>query len=322
MPFQDLDEAIVVEASRPPSAVERWLRKIFVEDWSLKLLALAITLALWFAVAGQNKPVTVRTSVQLNLIRPQTLDISNDPPKTMDVILTGSRDHLNQLSTPNLVATVDISDQRPGERVVRLSRDRVVMELPEGVKIESFQPSTISIRLEPRVERAPEVEVKIDGTPAEGYELYGIHPLQKTVRVIGPVSRVDALKKAPTETISIDGKNESFTLRQVAIDIPDQKIDLIDPLVDVTIDIGEKRVERSFSGVPTRSASGRVKPATANVTLTGPASTIAQLRSEDVKVVVDVASNGTRVARVDLPATVKDRVKLLSIKPSQFSLVR
>jgi hypothetical protein len=31
----------------------RWLWRIFVEDWSLKLLALAITLVLWFLVAGR-----------------------------------------------------------------------------------------------------------------------------------------------------------------------------------------------------------------------------------------------------------------------------
>jgi hypothetical protein len=32
---------------------ERWLRRIFVEDWSLKLLALAITLILWFLISGR-----------------------------------------------------------------------------------------------------------------------------------------------------------------------------------------------------------------------------------------------------------------------------
>jgi hypothetical protein len=32
----------------------RWLWRIFVEDWSLKLLALAITLVLWFLVTGRS----------------------------------------------------------------------------------------------------------------------------------------------------------------------------------------------------------------------------------------------------------------------------
>ena len=33
---------------------ERWLHRIFIEDWGLKLLALAITLVLWFVVSGRE----------------------------------------------------------------------------------------------------------------------------------------------------------------------------------------------------------------------------------------------------------------------------
>ncbi|MGH9969311.1 MAG: CdaR family protein [Pyrinomonadaceae bacterium] len=323
MPFQDIDETAVVEVPRRPSAVERWLRKIFVEDWSLKLLALAITLVLWFAVTGQNKPVTIRTGVQLNFIRPDNLDISNDPPRTVDVLLSGSRHKLDRISLIDLVATVDLRVHRAGERVVRLSRDRVEMELPEGVKIEYFQPSTIPIRLEPLVERPLEVEVRTEGSPPEGYEVYEIRPVQTSVRVRGPASRVEALKKAPTETISLEGRKESFTSSKVAIDIPDQKIDVLDGLVEVGIEIGERRAERSFSGVPARSANGgAVQPATASITLAGPASVISQLRQEDVKVVVDLGNSGATVARVDLPASIKNRIKLLSMKPSQFSLIK
>ena len=323
MPFQDIDETDVVEVPRSPGLLERWMRKIFVEDWSLKLLALAITLVLWFAVTGQNKPVTIRTGVQLNFIRPGDLDISNDPPRTVDVLLTGSRPNLRSISSLDLVATVDLSDHRAGERVVRLSFDRVDMQLPAGVKIESFQPSTIPIRLEPRQERQLEVEVKTEGKPADGYEVYGIHPAQPTVRVRGPESRVEALQKAPTESISLTGKNESFSAARVAIDIPDQKVDVLDALVDVSIEVGEKRTEKSFTGVAARSVSGGgVRPAKADVTLSGPASLIAELRPEDVQVVVDVASTGAIVARLELPPGIKDRIKLLSVRPSQFSLIR
>jgi len=37
----------------PTSVIGRWLRRIFIEDWSLKLLALAITLVLWFLISGR-----------------------------------------------------------------------------------------------------------------------------------------------------------------------------------------------------------------------------------------------------------------------------
>jgi YbbR domain-containing protein len=323
MPFQDIDETDVVEVPRPPTAFERGARKIFVEDWSLKLLALAITLILWFAVTGQNQPLTIRTGVQLNLIKPGNLDISNDPPKTVEVVLRGSRPNLQSLSPLDLVATVDVSDHPAGERVIRLTLDRVTMQLPDGVKIESFQPSTIPIRLEPRMERQVPVEVKTEGKPADGYEVYGISPAQTTVRVRGPASRIEALQKAQTETISLSGRKESFTASRVAIDIPDQKIEVLDPLVDLAFEVGEKRTEKSFSGVAARSVSGvEIRPATAEVTLSGPASVLAELRPGDVKLVVHMSATGGSVADLELPPAVKDRVKLRSVRPSQFSIIR
>ncbi|HET9789057.1 MAG TPA: CdaR family protein [Pyrinomonadaceae bacterium] len=323
MPFQDIDETDVPEAPRPPTALERAVRRIFVEDWSLKLLAMSITLLLWFAVTGQNQPLTIRTPVQLNLIRPSNLEISNDPPKTVEVELKGSRSNLQSLSPLDLVATVDVSDHAAGERVIRLSLDRVTMQLPDGVKIESFQPNTIPLRLEPRVERQVPVEVRTQDKPAEGFEVYGITPLQPTVRVRGPASRIEALQKAPTETVSMENRQESFTASRVAIDVPDQKIEVLDPLVDVHIEIGETRIEKTFSGIAARSISGvEVRPATAEVTLAGPSSLLSELRPEDVKVVIDAGPTGGTVAGLELPPAVKDRIKLLSVRPSQFTLIR
>ena len=50
MPFQDIDDEAEVTILKPPSILERGFRKVFLEDWGLKLLALVITLALWLAV--------------------------------------------------------------------------------------------------------------------------------------------------------------------------------------------------------------------------------------------------------------------------------
>ena len=323
MPFQDIEETTLIDVPRPPSVVERWLRKVFIEDWGLKLLALTITLVLWLAVTDFNKPRTIRTAVQLNFIRPDNLNISNEPPKTVDVLLTGSRAKLNSLNQLDRVATLDISDQRAGERILRLSTDRVHMELPAGVKIESFQPTTIPIRLEPRVESRLPIEVKLEGKPAEGYEVYETNPSPNTVSVRGPASLVDALKKAPTETVSIEGKKESFTVLGVAIDIPDQKIDVLDALVDVAVEIGEKRIEKTFSGLPVRSDTGAsVRPPSVTVTVAGPASLLEQLRPEDVKVIVDVTNGRAGAPRLAFPSSTRDRVKLVSIKPSEFSIIR
>jgi YbbR domain-containing protein len=255
MPFQDIDDEVeITPVPRTPSAFEKGLRKMFLEDWGLKLLALVITLALWLAVTGQNKPVTLRVSgVQLNFLRHEGLEISNELPSTIEVVLTGSPGKLDRVGPRDLVATVDISDQKPGERIVRLSRDRVQMDLPEGVTLQGFHPATLPIRLEPRVEAQLEVEVKFEGTLPEGFALGSVTASPARVRVRGPADRVNALHKAMTETVWLDGKKEAFNLSNVAINIPDPRVDVLDPTVDIRVEVVEKkRIEVHLTFVTAR----------------------------------------------------------------------
>ncbi len=217
------------------------MRKLFLQDWGLKLLALAITLALWLGVTGQNKPVTLRvTGVQLNFLQPNGMEISNDPPSTVDVVLTGSKDKLDRIGPRDLIANVDLSDQRAGERVIKLTLDRVKVELQEDVKIQSFHPASVPIRLEPVVELPVDVEVKFEGKLPEGYEVIGVNVSPAKVRLRGPADRVNALHKVITETVWLDGRKESFTIPRVEINIPNPKIELLDPVVDVRVEIAQR----------------------------------------------------------------------------------
>ncbi len=316
MPFQDIeDEVITTEPAAPPSRVEKWLRRIFLEDWSLKLLSLAIAIVLWLLVTGQNEPVTAHVNVQLNFIRPQSLEISNDPPRTVDVMLTGSRNKLDNLTSLDLVATVDLSDQRTGERVLRLA-DKAQIPLPQGIKVDGFQPSAIPIRLEPIVERQIPVEAKLEGKPENGFEIYGIHPSKGSVTVRGPASRVNSLQKVMTESIWLAGHKESFTAQNVAIDVPDPKLDLLEPLINVEVQIGEVRTEKTFTGVVVDTPNGvKVQPATTAVTLLGAASVLDTLKANELKVMVDPER---LEPQLQLPDALKGKIILKAVHVSKF----
>ena len=318
MPFQDIDEIDEATAPpRPPSRLEKLLRRVFIEDWSLKLLSLAIAVVLWLLVTGQNEPVTAHLNVQLNFIRPQSLEISNDPPRTVDVMLTGSRNKLDDLTSLDLVATVDISDQRAGERVLRLA-DKAQITLPQGVKVDGFQPSAVPVRLESIVERQVAIDPKIEGKPADGFEVYAVHPSKGSVMLRGPESRVLALQKVETESIFVGGRKESFTAANVAIDVPDPKVDLLEPIVSIDVEIGERRIEKTFSDVAATSADGgRVQPASASATVRGPASMVESLKAEELRIVFD----GTNT-RLELPPALNGKVSLKSLQPGKFTLVK
>jgi YbbR domain-containing protein len=318
MPFQDVDDIAISEPQAVPTRVEKLLRRVFIEDWSLKLLSLAIAIVLWLLVTGQNQPVTAHLNVQLNFIRPQSLEISNDPPRTVDVMLTGSRNKLDDLTSLDLVATVDLADQRSGERVVRLA-DRAQIALPQGIKVDGYQPSAVPIRLEEIIDRQVPVEPKLEGKPADGFEVYAVTPNKGSIAVRGPESRVTALQKVLTESIWLAGHKESFTASNVAIDVPDPKVDLREPMVNVNIEIGERRVEKTLAGVSVSMADGgKVQPATTTVTLLGAASLVNSLKPEDVKIVLD---NDLK-PQLELPDALKGKVTLKSVQTSKFISLR
>ena len=315
MPFQDEDEVTTSDPRPAPNRVEKMLRRIFIEDWSLKLLSLAIAIVLWLLVTGQNQPVTAHVNVQLNFIRPQSLEISNDPPRTVDVMLTGSRNKLDDLTTLDLVATVDISDQRAGERVLRLA-DKAQITLPQGIKVDGFQPSAIPIRLEEILERQIEVEPKLEGKPADGFEVYSVLPSRGSVAVRGPASRVNALQKVATESVWLAGHNQSFTQPNVALDVPDPKVDLLEPMVNVAVEIGERRIEKTFADVAvTTDDGGKIQPATTSVTVLGVSSFLESLKPEEMKIVLQGAD---LKPRLDLPDALKGKVVLKSVHTSRF----
>jgi YbbR domain-containing protein len=232
-------------------------------------------------------------------------------------MLTGSRNKLDDLTSLDLVATVDISDQRAGERVLRLA-DKAQISLPQGIKVDGFQPSAIPIRLEAVVERQITIEPKLEGKPADGFELYAVHPSKGSVSVRGPASRVAALEKLATESIWLAGRKETFTATNLALDVPDPKVDLLEPVVDVLLEIGEKRVEKNFSGVAVSMAQGeKVQPETTSVTLFGAGSLLDSLKPEDVSIVLDSVGQ-TFQPRLVLPDGLNGKVFLKSVHTAKF----
>jgi YbbR domain-containing protein len=325
MAFSEIDEDDAPRRrAQWPREVKAWLREIFIEDWNLKLLALAITLGLWYAVTGQRKPSTIRLrNVQLQFRLPEEMEISNEPRDLVEVVLTGNKSELDRIKRGDLVAYVDISRYAPGERVVQLTRDTVAMDLPEGVRLDGIEPNVVPLRLEPRVESHIPVEARLDGSLPDGYELYGLQVAPDKVRVRGPASRVNALQKAPTEVISLAGRKESFAVQQAAIEITDQRVNVLDTVVNVGVEIGEQRVEKGFAGLPVRESSGALaRPETATVNLYGPRSILEQLKPEQMQILLDVGADGSITPRLILPPEIEGRVQLRSIKPTGFSIIR
>jgi YbbR domain-containing protein len=302
----------------------RWLRALFLEDWTLKALALVITLGLWFAVTTQRAPATKRLhDVPLEFLLRDGVDIGNEPLDKVDVMLEGSQDKLAVLTARDLVAQVDVKGLLPGDRNPRLTDKNVLMELPEGVRILEITPRSLTLHLEPVVEREVPVEARFEGETPAGFARGPAQVSPDRVRVRGPESHVNAVERAFTETISLAGRRETLTLPQVAVDIPDHKVVPLDAAVSVRVEIGEEQSEHRFANVAVRAESGgTVTPQAASVTVRGPRSVVEALRAEDLRLVVAPAEDGRPAARLTLPPSAQGRVELVNTSPSEFTLNR
>jgi YbbR domain-containing protein len=302
----------------------RWLRALFLEDWTLKALALLITLGLWYAVTTQRAPATKRLhDVPLEFLFPDNVDIGNDPVDKVDVMLEGSQDKLAVLTARDLVAQVDVRGLLPGDRNPRLTDKNVSMELPQGVRILEITPRSLTLYLEPVVEREVPVEARFEGEPPAGFARGAVVVTPERIRVRGPESHINAVERAFTETISLAGRRETLALPQVAVDIPDHKVVPLDAFVSVRVEISEEQSERRLTNVAVRAESGGVvSPATASVTLRGPRSVVETLRPEDLRLVVTLAEDGKATPRLTLPPGAQGRVELVNTSPSEFTVNR
>ena len=281
-------------------------RKVFLEDWTTKVVALAITLALWVGVTGLSTPTTRRIAdVPLTLSYSNKTEITNSPVQAVSIVVSGDRRKVNQITENGLVLSVDLSDVPPGDKVVQLGPENVSIDLPLGVKLQEIQPSRIAVRLEAVEEKEVPVTVETQGELAEGFEVYGetVNPPRVTVR--GPSSFIRGLTSVPTDKIDIAGREIDFTARQVPLSLSNPKATTPESVVDVSFRIGERRVEKMFS-VPAGGSGKR-----AQVVLFGGRSLIEGLKAEDVIVMLNEESDKPQVV---LPDTLNGRVEVRRVR--------
>ena len=292
--------------------IKRLFRKIFLEDWLIKLTALAITFALWLGVTGLQAPLTTRLSgVTFSPLVSNDLEITNSPTQEVDIVITGDKRKIDQLNPRDLVVSLDLTDVKAGERTLQITPQNVTVDLPSGVKIDKIQPDKIAIKLEKVEEYDVPIRVEIEGNTASGFEVYESKVIPEKVRVRGPKSFVESLNFVLTEKINISGLKADFTAKQIPLNVVNPKVSLVNVVsTTVLIRIGRKRIERLFV-IPysTDSRAGK-----ASVTLYGPDNVLENMTIDDLNV---EERNESGVVRLEV--ILSDRIKAdVKIKKKKF----
>ncbi len=281
------------------------VERIFLRDWGTKLIALAITIALWFGVSG--KTVTRRIqNVHLNLLVANEMQISNEPIKEVEITVTGDKQKIDRLTKDDLIVSVDLGDTLSGDRILELTAETVGLELPSGIRLEEIQPNKIAIVLEKVVEREVDVKAVFEGSLADGFEIYQKTITPSKVRLRGPESIVKSLDSISTEKINISDKKESFTEKQIGLNIADTKLTFIDTIFDVSLLIGEKRIEKVFST--------QIDEKSISFILLGNRSDLDSVKIEDLRISLEKGIDGKLSVKIKLPDSLAESVEVKSSK--------
>ena len=289
------------------------LKKVFLEDWAMKLAALVITFALWVGVTGLSQPTIQRMNgIPLTLRFSDNVDATSTADE-IDIVISGDKRKIDQLNRNDLVVSLDLTNVQPGNQVVQLTPDTVSMMLPTGIKLDEIIPRQIPVKIEIVEVKEVTVSPVTTGQPADGFEVYGQTIDPAKIHVRGPSNLVRSLAMVTTDKIDLSNKNSDFTARQVPITISNpEKVRTLETLVDVTFRIGERRIERSFN-VPVKNDAKRK----VNVLLFGGRSLFDNLKPEDISVEVTKDASGKESFDVDLPPALTDRVEIRKPFPNR-----
>lgn len=208
-------------------------------NWVLKLLSLGFAIFLWFFVVGEDK-VDMTVNIPVEIVNmPESLIISNQFKKDLEVTVNGPRSLIRRISSQHISRTIDLSGAKSGTIIIKNTLDTI--SLPRGVRLLRIKPTDIILRLDQLIQKNIPIIANTTGKPAQGYKVNQININPTFIPITGPQTILDNNKSLFTKPIDI---SNLATTAQVntSLDLSPEIINLVgEPVVNVNIIIGPEQ---------------------------------------------------------------------------------
>jgi YbbR domain-containing protein len=306
--------------------LDRIVRRVFVRNLHLKVIALLLTLALYLWVSVDREVERTRYA-PLRLDIPAEMVLVNNPPDRVGVTIRGKWSDLARLDSSELDSIrVPMDAEMGNQGRIPLTPDMV--ELPPGLRAIGIEPNLVQFRLEKRETRTVPIRPRITGEPAEGYEVEDVSVRPSSIDVSGPAKSLEDLSTVGTDPIDLSGRTSSFTKR-VRPRLNDSLIEYhLDQPVEVSVQLDAQQVERVIEDlkvVPHQNQGALVtsiEPNSVDVTLRGPKTVVDKLDKNDLLASVDLSNhpkgvNTTLLEKVEIH-NVPNGVEIIRTQPQTF----
>lgn len=299
--------------------LQRLLRKLFLENMGLKMIALMLALVMFLYVRlEQQRSAITGALVKTTFIAAPDKILTVDLPDHINVTISGSRRLIANLAQTR-IPPVEINLAGFEGGTYRFMSNQI--KLPKGLDIQSITPPEVDIRLEDKmVKEVPIVVNEPVGTPARGYRFEGIKVVPRVVKLAGAQSAVKAIGAIVLPQISIEDRTTSFE-KQMVIQLKRKYIRASVASTRVSIKIVPEQLTRRYRNIPIQLLNVqsdryaiRLVEKKADVTLEGPLLIFDQVRKDALKVVVALRQLFKRSGHYRVTPEVENIPKGLRVK--------
>jgi YbbR domain-containing protein len=263
----------------------------------LKVAAFGVGLLLWVAVRAEapNSQAVPGVPVRVDVTDPSWALVQDPMPSTVTVRFGGPSGELIRMGWDRPAVVIPLDEVVTGDTVVLLRTSWVQVQDRQGVTVENIEPSSVRLSLE-AVERATLAPaIQILGELGDDLALSAdpwADPAE--IRVIGPRSRVEALRSVPLLPLDLTGISASGRVT-VAVDTASHPGLQFQPsMVQIQVEVAD-RVESVVSGVPVvlppalrANRALQVRPGTESVLLQGARPLMERLDRSALELVVQL----------------------------------
>lgn len=256
-----------------------------LQSAALLLFSVVLALLYWAYTVSEYKSLK-DLSVPLEFVNvPENMAVvAENVPRVITVEVKGSPEMLKRVREEDVDAKVNVAKLRPGPQILEIGRENI--RLPSSVEFDQVLPRTIHFSLEKKARAEVPMEPSFAGRTAKGTQVLSWSVEPPGTRIEGPESEVARVKRAPTQSVSVEGRAQSFSVPVVPV-LSDPDIKVLDTgPFSLSVVIGEKRAQRTIGPVPitliNAKYSAEVSPSSLKVMVDGPASVVWDLGPRDL----------------------------------------
>src|SRR5271169_2237141 len=212
-------------------------RRYVLNDLGLKVLALAISVGLWWVVGRDPTVESIVTAPIEFHHAPDNLVMSSDTDFEVRVTVNGPERTIRAMKPSEINAIIDLAGVKPGERTFDLSPRQI--HAPRGVTVERVVPAQMHIEFSPSATRTVDVRPRVLGAFVTGYGITAVTADPATILIEGPENRVNAIDTAITDPVDVTGVVGKATFTTHAY-VPDPLVRVQHPApIHVTVTTGK-----------------------------------------------------------------------------------